>query len=88
MHKLLLLTITIPLIIFIINLFFKNEQEKNIVYTTLLGTALQSIISIAIALTYFVNSLNPLSLKVIKIYHSAEFHFGFDIFYDSLTAIY
>ncbi|MFM6944511.1 MAG: proton-conducting transporter membrane subunit [Bacteroidota bacterium] len=88
MHNLLLLTIIIPLIIFFISLFFKNEQEKNIVYTTLLGTALQSIISIAIAFTYFAYSLNPLSLNVIKIYHSAEFHFGFDIFYDSLTAIY
>jgi NADH:ubiquinone oxidoreductase subunit 5 (subunit L)/multisubunit Na+/H+ antiporter MnhA subunit len=88
MQFLLLFTILIPLCTFFISLIYKNEQEKSIVNTTLLGTSLQSMVSIGLALFYFINNSNPLYFNVIKIYHSTEFHFGFDLFYDSLSSIY
>ena len=78
----------LPLLGFLLSLAFKNHQEKQISGVAIATSGLHMIFTISFFI-YWLTQGNPtINSHLLTIYKSEEFNFGFDLFYDKVSAVY
>jgi NADH-quinone oxidoreductase subunit L len=82
------LFVLIPLLAFLISLFFQNKQEKQIA-AIVLGTSFLYIVSATVyAVLYFLNGGANIQQKFLTLYETEHFVFALQFYYDAITAVY
>ncbi len=88
MNQLLPAFILLPLLAFLVSLFFKNKEEKSISFIAQFVTALYILSAIAFAIGWGVNGFNAINEKLITLYKTEHFVFIIQFYYDQVTAVY
>jgi len=78
----------LPLIGFLLSLAFKNFQEKSISGIAIGISGIHMVFTIALFFYWLLQGHKPFNYHLLTIYKSEDFNFGFDLFYDKLTAVY
>ncbi|HPH92589.1 MAG TPA: proton-conducting transporter membrane subunit [Ferruginibacter sp.] len=88
MNQLLVLFIAIPLLAFIISLFWKNKSERSIGRIVRFTKVLYIILSVVFAGWWIFNGLTPVTSHVATLYQTDHFVFAFELYYDEVTAVF
>lgn len=78
----------LPLLGFLMSLCFKNHQEKQIASAAIFSSALQIVFSFGFFIYWLISGRPSIGQRILTVYESGEFHFGIEVFYDKLTAVY
>ncbi|MEZ5046329.1 MAG: proton-conducting transporter membrane subunit [Chitinophagaceae bacterium] len=78
----------IPLLGYIISLFFKNYQEKSISKIAITSAGIHMVLSIGLFIYWLIQQHPTQSFTILTIYKTKEFNFAIDLYYDKLTATY
>ena len=82
------LFIAVPLLAFILSLFWKNRQEKPIARIVLFTKAFYLTAALVFAVLWLVNGSIPLNQKLATVYQTDHFVFAIQFYYDAITAVY
>lgn len=88
MNQLLVLFIAIPLLAFVVSLFWQNKSEKAIGRIVRFTKVLYILVSVSFAAWWIANGLEPVNYRVATLYQTEHFVFAFDLFYDEITAVF
>lgn len=88
MNQLLTLFIAIPLLSFLVSLFWQNKSEKPIANIVKFTKLVYIALAVLFAAVWACNGLKPLSYHLITIYQSADFVFAVQLYYDEITAVF
>lgn len=78
----------LPLLGFLLSLAFKNHQEKQISGVAIATSGLHMIFTISFFIYWLTQGSPTINSHLLTIYKSEEFNFGFDLFYDKVSAVY
>jgi NADH-quinone oxidoreductase subunit L len=78
----------LPLLGFLLSLAFKNHQEKLIAGVAIGASGIHMFFTIGLFVYWLLQGHHPFEFHLLTIYKSQDFNFGFDLFYDKLTAVY
>ncbi len=88
MDQLLILFIAIPLLAFLVSLFWQNKSEKAIGYIVRFTKVLYILVSVFFAVWWVLNGLQPIHYHVATLYQTDHFVFALELFYDEVTAVF
>jgi NADH-quinone oxidoreductase subunit L len=88
MNQLLVLFIAIPLLAFLVSLFWQNKSEKAIGRIVRFTKVLYIMVSVSFAAWWTANGLEPVSYRVATLYQTENFVFAIDLFYDEISAVF
>src|SRR5215211_7605684 len=88
MNYLLSLFILVPLLAFLVSLFFKNKQEKPLSLVVLFTTAVYVVAAIILSIFWGLNNFLPINENLITLYKTEGFAFVIQFYYDRITAVY
>ncbi|MFZ1452932.1 MAG: hypothetical protein WAT20_09525, partial [Ferruginibacter sp.] len=88
MDQLLISFIAIPLLAFLVSLFWQNKSEKAIGYIVRFTKILYILVSVFFAVWWVFNGLQPVSYHVATLYQTDHFVFAIELFYDEVTAVF
>jgi len=88
MNQLLVLFIAIPLLAFLVSLFWQNKSEKAIGRIVRFTKVLYIMVSVSFAAWWIANGLEPVSYRLATLYQTGNFVFAVDLFYDEITAVF
>jgi NADH-quinone oxidoreductase subunit L len=88
MNQLLVLFITIPLLAFLVSLFWQNKNEKAIGRIVRFTKVLYILIAVSFAAWWVINGLTPVSYHLATLYQTDHFVFAFELYYDEITAVF
>ena len=88
MNQLLVLFIITPLLAFLVSLFWQNKSEKAIGKIVKFTKVFYIVVSIAFAVWWILNGLEPVSYKLATLYESEHFVFAIELYYDEITAVF
>ncbi len=88
MNQLLISFIAIPLLAFLVSLFWQNKSEKAIGYIVRFTKVLYILVSVFFAAWWVINGLQPISYHVATLYQTDHFVFAVELFYDEITAVF
>src|SRR5215213_8051065 len=88
MNYLLSLFILVPLLAFLVSLFFKNKQEKPLSLVVLFTTAVYVVAAIILSIFWGLNNFLPVNENLITLYKTEGFAFVIQFYYDRITAAY
>lgn len=88
MNQLLALFIAIPLLAFLVSLFWQNKSEKAIGKIVRFTKVLYILISVSFAVAWGLNGLEPISYHVATLYQTEHFVFAIELYYDEITAVF
>jgi len=80
--------ITVPLLAFILSLFWKNRQEKAIARIVLFTKAFYLTAALVFAVLWLMNGRNPINQKLVTLYQTDHFVFAIQFYYDAITMVY
>jgi NADH:ubiquinone oxidoreductase subunit 5 (subunit L)/multisubunit Na+/H+ antiporter MnhA subunit len=80
--------ILVPLLAFILSLFFQNKQEKPIARIVLFTKAFYILASFVYLVLWMINGSTPLGYRLLTIYQTDQFVFAIQFYYDLITAVY
>lgn len=78
----------LPLIGFLLSLLFKNHQEKLISGIAIGTSGIHMLFNIGMLFYWLMHEHPSLDFHLLTFYKSEGFIFGFDLYYDKLTAVY
>jgi NADH-quinone oxidoreductase subunit L len=82
------LFIVIPLLAFLITLFWQNKQERPIVWIVQFTKAFYIIAALGYAVLWFMNGRVPVNERMLTLYETDHFIFAIQFYYDHITAVY
>jgi NADH-quinone oxidoreductase subunit L len=88
MNQLLVLFIAIPLLAFLVSLFWQNKSEKAIGRIVRFTKVLYILVSVSFAVWWILNGLEPISYHVVTLYQTEHFVFAIELYYDEITAVF
>jgi len=88
MNQLLVLFIAIPLLAFLISLFWQNKSEKPIAGIVKFTKILYIGVSVGFAAWWVFNGMQPVSWHLATLYQTEHFVFAIELFYDEITAVF
>lgn len=88
MNQLLVLFIAIPLLAFLVSLFWQNKSEKAIGRIVRFTKVLYILVSVSFAVVWGLNDLEPISYHVLTLYQTEHFVFALELYYDEITAVF
>ena len=88
MNQLLISFIAIPLLAFLVSLFWQNKSEKAIGFIVRFTKILYILVSVFFAVWWVLNGLKPISYHVATLYQTDHFVFALELFYDEVTAVF
>ncbi len=88
MDQLLISFIAIPLLAFLVSLFWQNKSEKAIGYIVRFTKVLYILVSVFFAVWWVLNGLQPIHYHVATLYQTDHFVFALELFYDEVTAVF
>ena len=88
MQLILSLFIIIPILAFLLSLFFNNKNEKGLAFLIQATTGLYIVASISFLLFWISKDSNIAIQKILTLYKTDGFEFAFVLFYDINTAVY
>ena len=88
MNQLLVLFIAIPLLAFLVSLFWQNKSEKAIGGIVRFTKVLYIMLSVFFAAWWVINGLQPVSYHLATLYQTEHFVFAVEFYYDEITAVF
>ena len=88
MNQLLISFIAIPLLAFLVSLFWQNKSEKAIGYIVRFTKVLYILVSVFFATWWVSNGLQPIHYHIGTLYQTDHFVFAVELFYDEITAVF
>jgi NADH-quinone oxidoreductase subunit L len=88
MDQLLISFIAIPLLAFLVSLFWQNKSEKAIGRIVRFTKVLYILLSVFFAAWWVINGLQPIHYHVATLYQTDHFVFALELFYDEVTAVF
>lgn len=88
MNQLLVLFIAIPLLAFLVTLFWQNKSERPIGNIVRFTKVFYIILSIAFSIWWMWNGFEPVSYKIATLYQSNDFVFALQLYYDEITVVF
>ncbi|MEO6253443.1 MAG: proton-conducting transporter membrane subunit [Ferruginibacter sp.] len=88
MNQLLILFIGIPLLAFLVTLFWQNKSERSIGIIVRGTKILYILVSISFFVWWIFNGLEPVSYHVATLYKTDHFVFAIQLYYDEITAVF
>ncbi len=88
MNQLLILFIAIPLLSFMVSLFWQNKSEKAIGGIVRFTKVLYILVSVSFATWWVINGLQPVSYHMATLYQTDHFVFALQLYYDEITAVF
>jgi NADH:ubiquinone oxidoreductase subunit 5 (subunit L)/multisubunit Na+/H+ antiporter MnhA subunit len=88
MNQLLVIFIAIPLLAFLSTLVLQNKSERPIAYIVRFTKVLYIAVAFLFSGWWFVNGLQPISLKLATLYETEHFVFAIHLYYDEITAVF
>ncbi|MFZ1452629.1 MAG: proton-conducting transporter membrane subunit, partial [Ferruginibacter sp.] len=88
MDQLLISFIAIPLLAFLVSLFWQNKSEKAIGRIVRFTKVLYILVSVLFAAWWVINGLQPIHYHVATLYQTDHFVFALELFYDEVTAVF
>ena len=88
MNQLLVLFIAIPLLAFLVSLFWQNKSEKAIGGIVRFTKVLYILVSVFFAVWWVFNGLQPVSYHIGTLYQTDHFVFALELYYDEITAVF
>ena len=88
MNQLLISFVAIPLLAFLVSLFWQNKSEKAIGRIVRFTKVLYILVSVFFAVWWVINGLKPISYHVATLYQTDHFVFALELFYDEVTAVF
>jgi NADH-quinone oxidoreductase subunit L len=88
MNQLLISFIAIPLLAFLVSLFWQNKSEKAIGRIVRFTKVLYILVSVFFAVWWVINGLQPIHYHVATLYQTDHFVFALELFYDEVTAVF
>ncbi len=88
MDQLLILFIGLPLLAFLISLFWQNKSEKPIGRIVRITKVSYIILSVSFLAWWIFNGLEPVSYKLATLYQTEHFVFAIQLYYDEITAVF
>ena len=88
MNQLLVLFIAIPLLAFLVSLFWQNKSERPISAIVKFTKILYIALSVFFAVWWVINGLQPVSYHVATLYQTDQFVFALELYYDEVTAVF
>lgn len=82
------LFIFIPLLAFLVSLFWQNKQEKPIARIVLFAKAFYIAAALLYAVLWFINGATPVNQKLVTLYQTDHFVFAIQFYYDLITVVY
>jgi NADH-quinone oxidoreductase subunit L len=82
------LFVFVPLAAFLITLLFKNRDEKVIDGVVKTSKLFYIVASVAFALGWIWNGMEPVTHKLVTLYQTADFVFAIQFYYDEVTAVF
>lgn len=80
--------ILIPLIAFLLTLFWKNKQERPIARIVQFTKAFYLLATIIYGIVWITNGMLTVSYRLITLYETDHFVFALQFYYDHITAVY
>ncbi|RYG50705.1 MAG: hypothetical protein EOO01_10100, partial [Chitinophagaceae bacterium] len=80
--------ILIPLLAFLLTLFWKNKQERPIARIVQFTKAFYLVATIIYGVAWVAYGMSPVSYKLINLYQTDHFVFAIQFYYDQITAVY
>jgi NADH-quinone oxidoreductase subunit L len=78
----------IPLLAFLLTLFWQNKQEKPIARIVQFTKAFYIIAALAYAIAWIIDGCEPVSVTMATLYQAEHFVFALQFYYDPVTAVY
>src|SRR5678816_1126503 len=88
MNQLLILFIGVPLLAFLVSLFWKNKNEKPIALIVRFTKVFYIILSITFFVLWALNGSDPVIYTIATLYQSEDFVFAVQLYYDEITAVF
>ncbi|MBK7308551.1 MAG: hypothetical protein IPI88_17115 [Chitinophagaceae bacterium] len=88
MNQLLITFIAIPLLAFLVSLFWQNKSEKAIGSIVRFTKVLYILVSVFFAVWWVINGMQPIHYHVATLYQTDHFVFALELFYDEVTAVF
>ena len=88
MNQLLISFIAIPLLAFLVSLFWQNKSEKAIGRIVRFTKVLYILVSVFFATWWVINGMQPIHYHVATLYKTDHFVFAVELFYDEITAVF
>lgn len=88
MNQLLVLFIAIPLLAFLVSLFWQNKNERAIGNIVRVTKILYIVLSFSFFVWWILNGLEPVSYHLATLYQTEHFVFAIELFYDEITAVF
>ena len=88
MNQLLISFIAIPLLAFLVSLFWQNKSEKAIGRIVRFTKVLYILVSVFFATWWVINGMQPIHYHVATLYQTDHFVFAVELFYDEITAVF
>ncbi|MBK6378986.1 MAG: hypothetical protein IPF72_04285 [Chitinophagaceae bacterium] len=88
MNQLLISFIAIPLLAFLVSLFWQNKSEKAIGSIVRFTKVLYILVSVFFAVWWVINGMQPIHYHVATLYQTDHFIFALELFYDEVTAVF
>ena len=84
MNQLLISFIAIPLLAFLVSLFWQNKSEKAIGSIVRFTKVLYILVSVFFAVWWVINGMQPIHYHVATLYQTDHFIFALELFYDEV----
>ncbi|MBP6287306.1 MAG: hypothetical protein KA409_10345 [Ferruginibacter sp.] len=88
MEQLLILFIGLPLLAFLISLFWQNKSEKAIGRIVRVTKVSYIVLSVVFLVWWIFNGLEPVTYKLATLYQTEHFVFAIQLYYDEITAVF
>jgi NADH-quinone oxidoreductase subunit L len=88
MNQLLALFVAIPLLAFLVSLFWQNRSERAIGKLVRFTKVFYILIAVSFATWWMLNGLEPLSYHLATLYRTEHFVFALELYYDEITAVF
>jgi NADH-quinone oxidoreductase subunit L len=88
MNQLLISFIAIPLLAFLVSLFWQNKSEKAIGRIVRFTKVTYILLAVFFATWWAINGLQPVSWHVTTLYQTDHFVFAVQLYYDEITAVF
>ena len=80
--------IAIPFIAFILSFIIHGKAEKRIATIVFTAIFINTILGLGITILWLIQGGNDLSYQGISIYHSENYHFFLDFYFDTISAVF
>ncbi len=88
MNQLLFLFIAIPLLAFLVSLFWQNKSERAIGNIVRFTKVFYILVSVSFSVWWILNGLEPVSYHLATLYKTENFVFAIQLYYDEITAVF